>query len=288
MKTENPIQRIPIELATYIFHERLVKPFQIYMYFKCCTNGKFKRNSQAFRQMSKILGIKSHNTINKYLKKLIYHDWIGCDTRTQTYFIRSINFLRNKYSFYDGLSVKFYFTDIKIIEIFLASIIVCNKIQKQINYFEMGSKKKLAAAVKISGTALQAAGSSFENRSWLPRRIINEKMSNKTKNQENKKPDYYGYSSKTLAIILKRSRTTSIELKLKMKKWNFIKTIPHFKIFAVLAKRDKLIRNNIYMGYPELNGKLIYRVAFSKNKKVIELVQQLHDEIIPNIKFIRV
>jgi len=287
-------QQVPTEFATYVFHHKLVKPFQVYMYLKCCNDGIVNRSSDAFKQMPEFLGFKSHNTVNKHLRQAIRLNWIGYNVISENYFVRGMDKLRARYGFYKRQSALFHLKDIQVMEPFLASVIVCSNIQHQKYHFEVGLKKRFKTAVKTTGAALQVAASSDSTQTWVPRRVINQKAVTNSKKQKIDKPDYYGYCNRKIAGLLQRSKTTATELKQKMELLGFIETIPHTQVIATLEKRDYSYRRNLYKAMPELTGKVFFRVGLLKSrknvrpKKVVEVVQQLYDEIVPKIKFTRV
>ena len=287
-------QQIPTEFATYVFHHKLVKPFQVYMYLKCCNDGIVNRNSVAFKQMQTILNFTSHNTINKYLRQAICLNWIGYNAISQNYFVRGMDNLRASYGFCKRQSALFHVKDIRHMEYFLASVIVNSNIRNQKSYFEGKESERLKTAVKNTGAALQVAASSDSSQNWVPRRVINQIAVTKSKKKKEERPAYYGYSNRRIAALLKCSKTTATELKQKMEKCGFIETIAHTQVIATLEKRDYTYRRNLYKAMPELTGKVFFRVGLLKSrknvrpKKVVEVVQQLYDEIVPKIKFTRV
>lgn len=287
-------QQIPTEFAALVFHHKLVKPFQVYMYLKCCNDSIVNRNSDAFRKMPEVLGFKSHNTVNKYLRQAIRLNWIGYNAISQNYFVRGISILRGMYGFHKRQSALFHLKDIQVMEPFLASVIVNSNIRNQKSYFERKESEKLKTAVKNTGAALQVAASSDSSQNWVPRRVINQIAVTKSKKKNEERPAYYGYSNRKIASLLKCSKTKATELKQKMEQCGFIETIPHTQVIAVLEKRDYTYRRNLYKAMPELTGKVFFRVGILKirknirPKKVVEVVQQLYDEIVPKIKFTRV
>lgn len=287
-------QQIPTEFATYIFHHNLEKPFQVYMYLKCCNDGIVNRNSDAFRNLPDVLGFGSHNTVNKHLRHALRLNWVGYNVISQNYFVRGIDNLRARYGFYKRQSALFHMKDIQEMRAFLASVIVNSNLRNQKAYFESKESGRLKTAVKKPGAALQVAASSDSSQNWIPRRVINQLAVTKSKKKKEDRPAYYGYSNRGIASLLKCSKTTATELKQKMEELGFIETIPHTQVIATLEKRDYTYRRNLYKAMPELTGKVFFRVGLLKSrknvrsKKVVEVVQQLYDEIVPKIKFTRV
>ena len=276
-----------------VFFQKLDKPFQIYMYLKCFADGVINKNSEVFNGVKDVLGFRSHNTVNKHLKKLIALNWIGYDPEAKNYFIRSFPRLQSRYDFRKKQSVCFYVNNIRKTRAFLGAVILNVKIQNQKYYFEGGKRRKPVTAANITGAALQVLASPAPAQKWVPRRAINDLAVARAKLQKNDKPSYYGYSNKSIAKILHCSKTTATDLKHDMEKCGFIKTIEHSTVLQVLEKRDYAVRKNFYVAYPELNGKIFFRTALKKlphstrSKKIIEVVQQQYDEIIPLVKFTR-
>ncbi len=286
-------QQIPTEFAAMVFYQELEKPFTLYMYFKSNSAGIFNRDSAVFKNAANALGFQSHNTFNKHLRKLLALNWVGYDEGGQKFYVRGFEHLRAVYGFQKKQTAGFPIEKIQGMQAFCAAVIVTGKVQNQKYYFEVGQRKKPASAVKKTGAALQVAVSSAPAQNWVPRRIVNDKASAQANPRKENKPAYYGYSNRTIAKILGCSKTTATDLKHQMEHWGFIKTIEHTEVLLTLDKRDYTIRQNLYKGRPELTGKVIFRTAIkrvpqsTRYKKVIEVVQQQYDEIIPLVKFTR-
>jgi hypothetical protein len=286
-------QQIPTEFAAMVFYEQLEKPFQLYMFFKSQSAGIFGKDSDIYNGARNVLGFKSHNTFNKHLRKLIALNWVGYDAVMQKFFVRSFDRLRAVYGFQKKQTAGLQMEKIQGMRAFLAAVIISGKIQNQKYYFEVGQRKEPATAVKRTGAALQVGVSSAPAQKWVPRRIVNDKASAHTNPRKDEKPAYYGYCNRTIAKILGCSKTKATDLKHEMEHRGFIKTIPHTEVILTLEKRNFRVRQDLYKAYPELSGKIIFRTALKriKNstrlKKVIEVVQQQYDEIIPLVKFAR-
>jgi len=75
--------------------------------------------------------------------------------------------------------------------------------------------------------------------------------------------------------------------KRKAEKAGLLTTKKHFRLIQVLPAKDMFIRNHYYHLHPGLSNRLRFRSTTntSTGEKRIELLQQLHDEIQPQITF---
>lgn len=294
-------QQIPTQLADYVIQNDLVKSFQIYMYFKCCSNGCVNNKSEVFSNVKQALKISTNRTFKKHFEKLIELNWVGYNPNSKNYFIRSIDTIRIQHNFTKRQSATFNYKDINTFREFLCAVLVSANIKGQKFYFEVGQKRKTETAGKTLVTALQVKSSfSSASQNWVPRRLINDKASIKSKTVDVEIPDYYGMSLLTIAEKIGRSKTTACDLKQSMSKAGYIKIVPHIQVIDTLQNRDFTYRNKFYSAYPELIGRLSFRkrkiktkseAEESENKKektVIDVVLILHDEIIPTISFKKV
>ena len=293
-------QQIPTQLADYVIQNDLVKPFQIYMYFKCCCNGFVNKKSEVFSNAKPALKINTNRTFKKHFEKLVELNWVGYNPTTKNYFIRSIDTIRVQLDFTKRQSATFSYKDINKFREFLCAVIVSANIKGQKFYFEVGQKRKTETAGNKLVPALQVESSSSTPQNWVPRRQINDKASRKSKSVDVKIPDYYGMSLLTMGEKIGRSKTTACDLKQAMHKAGFIKVIHHEQVIDTLQNRDFTYRKNFYSAFPELFGRLSFRARKiktkteaeeSENKKtktVIDVVLIMHDEIIPTISFKKV
>lgn len=94
----NPIKNeyftIPFDLASYVYFEKKCPQFALYLSMKAISDGILKDNRQVFTQVSELSGIKDRCTYKKYLKELIKDNWIGYNSTSKTFFIRSFSVLR--------------------------------------------------------------------------------------------------------------------------------------------------------------------------------------------------
>ena len=293
-------QQIPTQLADYIIQNDLVKAFQIYMYFECCSNGFVNKKSEVFSKAKPALKINTNRTFKKHFEKLVELNWVGYNPTTKNYFIRSIDTIRVQLDFTKRQSATFSYKDINKFREFLCAVIVSANIKGQKFYFEVGQKRKTETAGNKLVPALQVESSSSSPQNWVPRRQINDKASRKSKSVDVKIPDYYGMSLLTMGEKIGRSKTTACDLKQAMHKAGFIKVIHHEQVIDTLQNRDFTYRKNFYSAFPELFGRLSFRARKiktkteaeeSENKKtktVIDVVLIMHDEIIPTIRFKKV
>jgi hypothetical protein len=74
-------------------------------------------------------------------------------------------------------------------------------------------------------------------------------------------------------------------LKQQAEQAGFLKSKKRFKDLAVLVKPDYKIREIIRTHHPELGKRVRFLPKTVNGQTVIRVVQQMHDEIIPYIRF---
>lgn len=98
-------------------------------------------------------------------------------------------------------------------------------------------------------------------------------------------PKYYGLSNKGLALMLRCKTTRACVLKQKAQKAGYIEVIHRFQSVKKMKSWDYRIREELYETFPGLRGRLHFKKVNEKGEWIIHLMQQLHDEIRPNIIF---
>ncbi len=112
----NKILHIPVELASYVIRHRLMKAFSVFVYLKCYTSGIINKDSVTFKALGSTIGVKDNRTLNKYLKQIIGLNWIGYNTVSGNYFIRSIDKIRVLHNFKKRQAVTFNVKDLRQIQ----------------------------------------------------------------------------------------------------------------------------------------------------------------------------
>jgi hypothetical protein len=98
-------------------------------------------------------------------------------------------------------------------------------------------------------------------------------------------PPYYGLSNKGIAASLYCRQTRACELKQQAEQAGYLESKKQFKDIVVLYKPDYNIRKTINANHAELGKRVRFMTKTVNGYTVIKVVQQLHDEIIPNIRF---
>src|ERR1700721_134458 len=99
MEAVNEKVQIPLQLLNYIQEKGLVTAFKLYMYMKCMTSGKILLQHPIIRYMGEYLGIKDKRTVNRHLEALRALNWVGYNSESELYFIRSFTSIRKKLGF---------------------------------------------------------------------------------------------------------------------------------------------------------------------------------------------
>ncbi len=286
------VQSIPVELSRIVMTNKLVNSFKLYLFLKFNSAGIISKNSGVFLALLRVSGFKSPKSINKHLKALLKLDWIGYNTETGNYFIRSFAHIGMRLGFNSFRSTKLKFEHLHSLRIFLAASVMNDMVRGQKTYFEIILPRQEADAVKNSGTTIQSNSASESLK-------LNE-----SRNKQNSSidgPNYYGFGNQKLAKTLNICKSYASKLKTKARNKGFIKRKHKSQLIAKLPRRDFKIRSNYYKAYPEMRGRLFFKILKNnksstwhlpsgftkfKPKKYIELRCQLHDEIIPQMKFI--
>lgn len=259
MKSCNRKLQIPLEIIRFVYREKLVKPFAVYVYLKIHSDGKFNNSSALFVQLQLDLRIRDHRTMEKYLMTLKSMNWIGYDSNTGYYYVRGFDFIRRINNFESRTAVTFYAKFFNAFRSFLVGAIIGEQINKQRFYKEVAERRKLRAAVKKGHAAIQSKAFSSSS---LP---------------------YYGLSNKRIAKLLGCNYTRASELKKQAVKDGFIKTRHRFKRLAVLSKRDLLLGPYLKDVHADSHKIRIARDP-SNNGSITAYVQEM-DEITPLLKY---
>jgi hypothetical protein len=253
--------QIPIELIDLVMQMKWVKPFQIYLYLKCVSNGKIYGYQQNFQAMSHHLHIKSNDTLKKHLKTLLAYNWIGHDSKADRYYIRSFDGLRKRYGLRSRQSATFKFHDLQYLQAFLAGALICDEINSQKYFWDVVQRKKQLDATTNQGVAKQSSSSSAKP-----------------------KPEYYGKSLRELSTLLHCSQTRACELKQAAENGGYIKTKGHMKLLFEMPMADYNIRK--IFGESEMARRV--RIKRKHGSDRIQVLQQQYDEIEPKIGLKRI
>lgn len=248
---------IPIDLCSFVAANGFYKTFELYIYLKCQSSGKIRLTSDKLNELKDINGWKDSRTIQKHLKKLKKLDWIGFSHKSQTYFVRSFKSLQRKHRLYKRKSSVFYYSKFESFSEFVDAALMCGKISGIKFSYEVARRLKLNTAPKKKDGASQCYV------------------------YDDKPIEYCGLSNKGISELLFCSPTTACDKKHAAENCGFIKTKERLEKVIELARSDYALRAELEELNPGLKGKLIFRRITNK----IFLFRQLHDEIIPLIKF---
>jgi len=260
MKPQTPDRLyIPLDVVGYVQRAKLVNSFEVYIYLKFHSSGKFKGGSGLFDELRRDLGIRDKRTLKKHLGILRDLNWIGFDPCTDYYFVRSFDRIRTAMSFDSKNAVIFKKEHFKSFRMFLVGAILGEQINKQKFFKEVVIPRKLKAAVKKRHTAIQSEAFS---RPSLP---------------------YYGLSNNRIAKLLQVKYTRASVLKKQAAKANFIQVNHRFKAIATVQKPDFCLGPHLRDSHKEAHKIRISRD--SRNNGVITVWIQQMDEITPLLKF---
>jgi hypothetical protein len=253
---------IPVGIIDFVLQNKMSKPFQLFTYLKCHSSGKVHEDSSLFQTMPGALEIKDQRTIRDYVAKLYSLNWMGYNPKSGYYFIRGFNVIRKKHNIRSRKAAIFDYEDINYLATaFLPGAVICSNLKAQQYVWEVSKRRLAKSATENVGVANQGFPAS------------------------DTPPPYYGLSNKGIAASLYCKQTRACELKQQAEQAGYLKSENRFKDIAVLYKPDYKIREIIKAHHPELGKRVRFKVESEKGLTVIKVVQQLHNEIIPYIRF---
>jgi len=98
---------IPVEMCSWAFKNRFVRPFQVYIYLKAHCNGKMKINKVDLYDIAQELELKSGRAIKNNIDLLLEKNWIGYNNNSGYYFIRSFDRIRADNGFKSRTAAEF-------------------------------------------------------------------------------------------------------------------------------------------------------------------------------------
>ncbi len=252
---------LPIEIVQYVVDRRMYKPLAIYLFLKMKCSGKLHAGHPVFSQLKKELGIRDERTFKKHFQSLLQLDWIGYSAKSGIYFIRSLDRVRQIHGFRKRQACAVQQKDLTQLQAFSSAAIINYAVRKH-EYYVVFKKTKNQSALSKREVASQIGSKSFST------------------------PKYYGLSVQSIAELLGCSLTRACQLKKVAVEAGYIKVNHQFELVQELVKADYFIREQYYQLYPEYKpGTLRFMHAGKNAPYRYKLVQQLHDEIIPQIAF---
>ena len=104
----------------------------------------------------------------------------------------------------------------------------------------------------------------------------------------NHKPDYYGLGVYGIAKLLHCKPTRACELKQEAEAGGFIKTEKHFRELGRCRKPNFRMKEGFGDAFPERAKAVRFKKVTRNNQELILMLEQLHDEIKPNVAFKKV
>ena len=261
MPVQNKLQ-VPVEISLYVQQHGIVKPFVLYLYLKFVSSGKLHESSSEFRVLYKALGIKSVKTIRKYIDILTNLNWIGYNSVSGYYFIRSFDVIRFIHSFRNRQATTLHFRDLKKMQAFVAGSILAARTNGKKYYWEVAEKRTTRDAVNKRGAAYHSLPISDQPR-----------------------PDYYGVCLAEAKELLKCGKTRASHLKNLAAKSGFIKVKHHFSELTTLQEGNNKLRSYLADIDPSLACKLRFKKVTVRGVKMVKVLEQTQDEIIPTLSF---
>jgi hypothetical protein len=257
---------LPIQLSSYIFLNKLTKHFAVYLYLKLHCDGVLHEASPIIKQMRLDLRLKDNRTYDKHIEKLIKLNWIGYNSKSGYYFVRSIKYIKEINDFRNKTETLFKLEMLPQLNCYLAAVIICQKIRAIAHYDR--KKRKRIKVVKVAN--------------------INDKIAIH--------PDlfhptscflYYGLCAETIGKHLNCSTSHANCLKLAAEKAGFLRTRKHYGRLQCLENPDWRIQGlNSRDWDVKLKGRIRNRRLISyRGKSELMTLIQWHDEIIPKLIF---
>lgn len=263
---------VPFKMIEWSHHHKHEKALMVYLYLKSISNGIVDEKALDYEDIKAKLKINTKRTFNKHLNRVIQLNWIGYNKNTKRYFIRSFSNVRKQHDLQKRSGVVFEHRDFKNFKSFITASIICHDINKQEFAYKKRFIKEMGIAALKRGGALQA-----KNRSYLGF------------------APYWGMSNFALGNLLGCKKSQANRLKMKAEKDGFITTVKHWELIAELPNYDRAIREyyiepaNSYNKSDEAakRAKIRFMSIDRDGERVIQVVKQLHDEIIPKLRFKR-
>lgn len=232
------------------------------------STGKVRNTDEAFKQMPRVLGIKDRRTLYKHIQRLIDLNWIGFNEATGDYFVRGMGFIWKLHRFDAKTAATFYFKNIRKVQAFIAGSIISNNVKQQQYFREVIQTGKVKPAITKRHVAKQGRP--------LPAKTTDRKAA------------YYGLGVHRIASLLFCCPSRACKLKHDAEKAGFIKTKKRFNELGVLPAADYWHRDTYKKAYPENGKALRFRSTIRNNRRVVLMLEQLHDEVKPLVGFKRI
>jgi len=277
MKTPYPnkIVNLPLGLVKQAFNERFINSLRVFTAAKMATSGYFEVKGEDFERLCQLSGYKKR-TVLKHLDYLNLKGWVGKDNKLKRYYVRSWAYLRHTGIFCDRNSVKVTVNDINRFRVLLVASVLTERTQKMKTYNEKhlrergirNRKAAKATANTISGFASQVT---FAVKPDVPGLI-----------------PYYGMSNRGIGRAINFSESRARQLKLLAVGERLIRTRKKYKDTGVRFTFEPNIHHHLKTAYGDDAKKMRLIKVKEGTLTEIKVVEQLHDEIDPNIRLSRI
>lgn len=266
LQERHKILLLPYQITEYVFYNDLYKPFSIFLYLKMFAGDKVSATDEVFAQLRQDLMMSDPKgrTFRKHLQKLLELNWIGYNAKSGIYHVRSFDFIRAVNGFKKRRATKLFLKDIQNLQVYLAAVLICTKIHGQKYYWEK-VKGKSRTATKQRGVAKQSRAS-----------------------RHSTQPPYYGLCNRTIARLLGCKYTRACELKQAAAEAGYLTARHRYADIKEMDKADYMLRPMLAERSPNLAKRYRFWRQIKDGDKIVKVVQQLHDEIIPHIEYKRV
>ena len=135
-----PFVNIPIDLCEFTIRKRFYRPLQLFIYLKTICSGKIRSGDLDLQEAGNAIGLSSVRAVKNNLNKLKQENWIGFNKKSNYYFIRGFDKIREQYGFKARGAVEF---EILSLKAFIAAAIIAKLINSQ--------KRKRKATERVKG-----------------------------------------------------------------------------------------------------------------------------------------
>lgn len=282
-KIVNTHLQVPIQLIEYAYDQKLVKALAILLYLKFYSSGKIHEGDDVFSHLRISLKLKDKRTFSKHISELIKRNWLGYDAKSGIYFVRSFSLIRCIDDINRRQAVLMRPEDLENFQVFSAAVLICKEVNDQKYYW--GFVKKKGGSLKATSNWAVAKHSSATLHK--PKKQKDETFQAITTHNPSNRPRYFGVSNEKIAKLLGCKLTRACNLKLKAQKFGYLAVKHKYLDLMELPEADFKFRDRIYQTHPNLVGRIRFFSKKVGSQNLIKAVIQLHDEIIPLVKFHR-
>jgi|GEM_PF-3410495 len=266
LSERHKILLVPVQISEFVYDNGLTKPFSIFLYLKLFAGDKVSATDEVFamlRQNLKMTDLKGR-TFNKHFQQLLELNWIGYNAKSGIYHIRSFDYIRAVNGFKRRRATKLFLKDILQLQVYLVGVLLCTEVYAQKYYWEIAKGRSRTATNK--------------------RDVANQSRASRLSS----KPPYYGICNKRIARLLGCKYTRACNLKQAAAEAGYITIRHRYADIKELDKADYNMRPMIAERRPELAKRMRFWRQIKNGDKIVKVVQQLHDEILPHIEYKRV